>query len=348
MKYSNWMAMISQHSLDIKFKDLLLPGTHDSAAYDIEWSQKPATFNSSWKKLGFKILSHIPYIKHKVENWVVTQQVDIKTQLEMGVRNFDFRIGCNDEGELYFSHSFLCLPVDEALKQVKEFQELHPKEILVLNFKVDYPFRDVAHLEEIAIEHITTSLGNNAIKNGSYDSSLLELQQEGSYFLNFYARNSLLITDESAKVFNINKTHELWPNTAELEKIAPKLIEQIEALDSVNNKYIYGSYILTADKDLIIAGIFSNKNIEYYAVKLDEKHEEILSLKSISNISALNVDYVSSDLIANIIALNEARIKSTTETELGDVLNSSEPALHPACAAAGSICDHDLKPMGEM
>ena len=63
----DWMSRLSD---DLPTSAITIPGTHDSAAYTLSW----------------------PFVQ--------TQKIDIPSQLNAGIRYFDFRCALNDDDEV--------------------------------------------------------------------------------------------------------------------------------------------------------------------------------------------------------------------------------------------------------
>jgi len=61
----------------------------------------------------------------------------------MGIRAIDLRL-CNyykklgAQREYYTAHTFICVPLDEILNDVKSFLDSHPTEIVTLSLRDDY------------------------------------------------------------------------------------------------------------------------------------------------------------------------------------------------------------------
>lgn len=114
---ADWMAYHYQNK-DPKVCDMSIPGTHDSFTYSQYW------------------YSLIPTMTRKVK----TQELDIKSQWDAGVRCFDLRLGKIDDG-LGACHGpfYLGVTFDKALKSIANELTDHKGEmaIVILNFEED-------------------------------------------------------------------------------------------------------------------------------------------------------------------------------------------------------------------
>ena len=114
---SDWMAYCYQ-GRDPRICDMSIPGTHDTF-----------TFSQCW-------YSMIPTMTRKVK----TQELDIESQWDAGVRCFDLRLGKHEDG-LGACHGpfYLGVTLDEALKDIATQVRDHKGEmaIVILKFEED-------------------------------------------------------------------------------------------------------------------------------------------------------------------------------------------------------------------
>ncbi|XP_035524432.1 PI-PLC X domain-containing protein 1-like [Morone saxatilis] len=129
--YCDWMSQLPADRHSVPLSDLAIPGSHDSMSYDLD-------INSSIIEPDrLKKFSKICCARKIVRKWAMTQEETITKQLNAGVRYFDLRIARkpNDPNptRLYFYHG-LCTrtDVETVLKDINDWAERHPKEILIL------------------------------------------------------------------------------------------------------------------------------------------------------------------------------------------------------------------------
>jgi 1-phosphatidylinositol phosphodiesterase len=110
----DWMARVDG---DVLISSLTIPGTHDSAAYTLAW----------------------PFVQ--------TQLMDIKTQLDSGIRYFDLRCGIrDDEAEMVHGTAYLGLKLSEVLDTLCHWLKSHESEALIVQIKQDRkPERSTVH-----------------------------------------------------------------------------------------------------------------------------------------------------------------------------------------------------------
>jgi len=145
---------------DINIKNIILPGTHDTGAYKIDFSthleNKTINFASDTAKI-------LPCVGHIIKNWTITQDDSLYHQLKRGIRCFDLRLSSkSDIQEYYITHSFVLLTLVDGLQQIKRFLDETTKEIVVVTVSSDWVNRDFYDGTNI-INVIETVMGKNLI-----------------------------------------------------------------------------------------------------------------------------------------------------------------------------------------
>lgn len=126
IRLSLWMA--NPHIRALRFWDVTLPGSHNSASWCL--------VNDGKKRWGSVALSFLKLYIH-------CQDATIYHQLQMGVRFLDLRV-CkylSRKGEPYCAHGgFRTVPLKDVLRQIASFCESHPSEVIVLSVRRDVAF----------------------------------------------------------------------------------------------------------------------------------------------------------------------------------------------------------------
>ncbi|XP_068439928.1 PI-PLC X domain-containing protein 1-like [Clinocottus analis] len=162
--YCDWMSQLPVELHDIPLYDLAIPGSHDSMSYDLDIDSPIIEPDR------LKILSKIYCARKIVRKWATTQEETITKQLDAGVRYFDLRIARkardSNATQLYFHHGlYTHTDVETVLKEIKDWAERHPKEILILalsNFK-GFDKAIAAQLHKHLIGFIKTLFGAKLI-----------------------------------------------------------------------------------------------------------------------------------------------------------------------------------------
>lgn len=129
---ADWMKDYSQYIKNKPLKDIFIPGTHDSAAYNLE-----NTFGRGQDfphKLNILKIIGIGYVVTKVaKNWTKAQNRTIYQQLEDGNRFLDLRVVYRKSKKKFYTiHELYGPKLDFVLDQINEFCEKHPKEIVII------------------------------------------------------------------------------------------------------------------------------------------------------------------------------------------------------------------------
>ncbi len=106
--------------------EIALPGTHDSGAYTLGDRRSPDRTTAEWLIGGAWNIT---------KPWAITQRLDIKSQLEGGVRWLDMRTAW-DGDDFYFYHALMGPKTRDMLRQVRAFidEPGHDRELIVLEF----------------------------------------------------------------------------------------------------------------------------------------------------------------------------------------------------------------------
>ena len=107
---TQWMEYYSDVLGDLTLTEMCVPGTHDSGTYKPEFI------------LG--------------REWIRTQSLSLRDQLNMGIRSLDLRIGQTSPGNYIITHDTwkTSYTLSQALKEVTDFIQATKKEIVVLDF----------------------------------------------------------------------------------------------------------------------------------------------------------------------------------------------------------------------
>lgn len=114
----DWIGTLSDRSLN----QVIIPGSHDSGTYALNACSKISPDSPTfWAYLA-------PWLAADVAK---CQQFSIIEQLKRGIRFFDFRIA-HLNGEQWFVHGQYSVRVSEALQDLPQWLDQHPKEIVMI------------------------------------------------------------------------------------------------------------------------------------------------------------------------------------------------------------------------
>lgn len=150
-------------------------------------------------------------------NWAITQQDNIKAQLNGGIRYLDLRVATKpSDGDIYFLHGLYGSKIYEPLQQVAEWLSSHSNEIIILDFQHFYSFSDEDHRRLVdtifrifqrklcplsySFDHVTLHRLN------------LEKYQVIVIYRNVFAQNNL-------NLWLSGLWRTLWPNTVRVNEL---------------------------------------------------------------------------------------------------------------------------------
>ncbi|EAP95683.1 phosphatidylinositol-specific phospholipase C domain-containing protein [Vibrio splendidus] len=152
----DWVSQVYKGRGNTTLRDMVIPGVHDAATYNINESSDL----SPDEEVGRKILFSLA--KKSAVAWARTQSMDIKTMLEQGVRHFDLRIK-KHKGEFVNVHGFVGMKVVDVLKQVRDFSNAHPKEPIILEVAKAPSSEDIPALLKLFEKYIGDRKPDNNI-----------------------------------------------------------------------------------------------------------------------------------------------------------------------------------------
>lgn len=166
----NWMWEIQNEISPLRFRELMIPGAHDSGSYEYY--------------VG-KVTDNI------VTRWATTQEDDFWEQLMYGIRHFDLRIAYYSETpeKFWLNHSFVKIrPLSIAIESFKKFLNA-TREVLLLDihgFPVGFTNRVERHVE--LIEYLTQELGEYMLSPSvGYDVTMDAIWKSGKRVIVDYA-----------------------------------------------------------------------------------------------------------------------------------------------------------------
>jgi 1-phosphatidylinositol phosphodiesterase len=176
-----WMFYLDDET---PLSGLTIPGTHDSAAYTYSWP------------------------------FVATQKLDILSQLNAGIRYFDFRCGLRDDiAEMVHGITWLGMTLESVLNTMYDWLQRHPSEGLLVQIKED---RNSDH-SNVDFAHAISSIVSRKSKcwrTASTPCSLGELRGRIQLFRRFigpdrfaYGLDVTRWVDNPKRPFTICTTH---------------------------------------------------------------------------------------------------------------------------------------------
>lgn len=266
---SSWMTHYGQlfpEVATIPLKNLILPGTHDSATSTITASSKFAREQDPPHELNWLRYLGVGFIVSGIAaKWSKAQGKSLGEQLNLGIRYFDMRVVYRESDRSFYSvHGLYGDHLDTILKEVQDFLAKNPKEVILLDFNHLHnmqpaPKRD---LNGRLIQKIKSYFGNKMASRKRFgpSSTLQDFWDAGKQVIVFYyndkgdkkdntraQRDSLLWGSE-----NITSP---WPNKQTVEDLK-KALERTMSAEArfQGDRFFVLQNILTPDGGIIGRG----------------------------------------------------------------------------------------------
>jgi hypothetical protein len=153
--YESWigdnLAQLGGRGLD----QITLPGTHDSAAYNLtERYMQDAVSDLLEELIWVAKHLYIP-IETVIEKWATSHDRTVTQQLFEGIRYFDLRAGWDAETKNWYAfHLLIGNDIENILTEIKTFLDSHPHEIVVIeisHFDGEPTDEDITYLQNLIL-----------------------------------------------------------------------------------------------------------------------------------------------------------------------------------------------------
>ena len=274
MRRENWMSYFQNKSIH----ELVIPGSHDSFAYD------------------FKILgpneSGMPRIANLfIKLWAKCQSKTIYEQLLMGIRYFDIRI-TKYNGEYYTIHSLIAIPVNQILHDILLFIDTFPTEKIILDFNHLY-IDDVKEFEE----YLKFQIGDKSVSNNN-DNIVAAIGTLDKPLFVF-------VDDDNTSFFNSDILKSFWHDTNDVNLLTTSMSEESKEgllritqaiLTPTQTDVLLGIFLFFIFPSSLKALTYKNKQRIYNYLELDIQNKNIII-----------TDYVDEDYVDLCIRENVRR-----------------------------------------
>lgn len=254
MRRENWMSYFQNKSIH----ELVIPGSHDSFAYD------------------FKILgpneSGMPRIANLfIKLWAKCQSKTIYEQLLMGIRYFDIRI-TKYNGEYYTIHSLIAIPVSQIIHDILLFIDTFPTEKIILDFNHLY-IDDVKEFEE----YLKFQIGDKAVSNNN-DNIVAAIGTLDKPLFVF-------VDDDNTSFFNSDILNSFWHDTNDVNLLTTSMSEESNEgllritqaiLTPTQTDVLLGIFLFFIFPSSLKALTYKNKQRIYDYLELDIQNKNII------------------------------------------------------------------------
>jgi hypothetical protein len=316
---SNWMSKLESPDT-VRLLDITLPGTHNSAAYDLATELNKNDPDYATVQDGtFSIPED--FISQWICGYALTQSLSLSEQLQAGVRYLDVRIDYDSATSSWRGYHFLFgLQMTVLLEQIATFAKAHPKEIIIVEFGTIYNPDVTAEQKADYRSKITNTFAGNLIPT-SIDLTTVtigSLQEAGTNLL------AVVRDDEIAEGSDIlwndqNTIKNTFPLTDNYNVMAQYNEDRLaDFYNRTEQNFYHLQWILTATSDYIrenpLVGNLYSLAQEANAKLLDFKRPSTDANQQLGNI--LSVDYIETSPLLKILELEESSDGEFVEEEV--------------------------------
>lgn len=231
---SDWMEELRKANPSIKLRDIIMPGTHDSATYTFP---KTKLFSAAG----------------------LTQNVDIYEQLSRGMRYLDVRVASSPSGESSIYHG--CLQGGkfyDVINDIKRFLDDHSGEFVVLDVVQEYgrTFHEDKRVQMFndLVELFGDKLYRTNDRKALMDTSLKDLDKQIVIVMNNRIYNfeyegvkyTETYVDETFGLFSAQRwMHSKWHNTRDMTQLFEWNLDEVEKYGDKRNVFLNNQFILT-------------------------------------------------------------------------------------------------------
>lgn len=301
--HPNWMEQLPSEMRDEPLMNIAIPGSHDSFTHSMS-SNTPIDPGSP-KVVAILAAMFGPITRSIVKRWSVTQNLSFRDQLQLGIRYFDLRISTwKGKESLYFVHGLFCCSVIQGLKQILQWLQEHPKEVVLLDFNHFYDMTDKQHstLIKMISENFQHRLCPPSV--GIDNVTLSQLWARGWQVLAFYHHQVACVT--SSPVWPGCAIPSVWPNTTRPDIMKQRLEDSFKR-GRPKGKFWVNQGILTPVFGTIVCHPFSSLE-RCLAGEATEALLSFLEGKSAgpSGINIVIADFVAKGaFVSSVLALNK-------------------------------------------
>jgi hypothetical protein len=263
---ATWMAESASFIADRKLAEIVLPGTHDSGTYAINGLSliAPGQDPSKWIDV-LRSVSLLPgfIVGNVIANWARTQPIDISGQLAAGIRYLDLRVVQTDT--FWICHGMFSVVLADVIRQVKAFVDVHPQEIIILDFNHFFEIRDQPALVRMLTDAFGTKLAPGTLTPASKVS---DFWQQGHSVIALYA-NQAVVDAHPRQLWSQDRISSPYPDRQDLQALHNDLDTAL-ALRDKNQLFVLQG-ILTPNATVVSAGLnpgSSPNSIETLAAKV--------------------------------------------------------------------------------
>ncbi|XP_072024994.1 PI-PLC X domain-containing protein 3-like [Amphiura filiformis] len=299
--FSNWMSKLPPRLCYEPLKNIAIAGSHDSFSFYLDHTSEVASGPPGTVRNLVSVFGATA--KKIMYNWSVTQSLTFKEQLDHGIRYLDLRVSARAHtSDLFFVHGLFGNTVESGLRDINEWLDAHPKEVVLVDFNHFYDMNAEDH--QILVLQIQQIFDDKVCPLMDIDKSALNVLWDNKWqVIVFYCHEDTTI--DKAQLWPSNCIKSIWPNTTEASKMVD-ILETYLTRGRPNDKFYVSQGVLTSNGTFILQHIDSS-------LKNDCAPEAMKNLllflknKSIGpkGINIVIADFIElDDFVSKVLALN--------------------------------------------
>ena len=240
-------------------------------------------------------------IKEIIYKWSVTQSLDVTMQLSHGIRYFDIRLACKPESnEVHIVHGLFGMKLSDTLEQIVAFLDVHPKEVIFLDFHENYLTK---MQQEQCLDMIAEKLGNKCCPRLDVGSLTLETMWENELQVIAFHKEDMV--QEDFRFWSREVMPRPWPRVSDVKQV-------INFLETTSCKRSGDTFhgtqgVISPDTGFILGNMGANAK-EQMGLQVAKPFVSWLKTKTagIKGINICMMDFVElEDYIPSVLALNK-------------------------------------------
>jgi hypothetical protein len=241
----------------------------------------------------------------------------------MGIRQLDLRVAVDERDEFQLLHSFSCIPLQQALREVNDFLDENSGEIVVINIKPDWPHKELmTEKMEEKMFGVAQQIFGEKLTDGAADFESLTLQdmvKKNQRVIISYGKHKVEEDTHLQQKANWNRDmfDTPWPNTSSLPETIQAMENNLMNFESQTDKINGLSFILTPQVSEVVRDIFKrifsfgfyhsegvrsiSKDLHKEMYHFIDEHEKQIK----SKVSVISTDFADETFARKIIELND-------------------------------------------
>jgi len=251
-----WMGHLGKYAPDVRLRDLVIPGTHDSDTYTLraDWGMVPNHPLPEWL---MRVFEYFPWTRKYAVDWGKAQRLSVLQQLEAGVRYLDLRFALRAEDHgVYTCHGLYGQPAVNLFLEIRTFLNQHPREVVFLDIQELNNMQDADKKQ--FLETLQTLFGDKMapVLLGT-EVTLGKMQQKGFQLITFLNNQDIPFRVQSNRFWPRNNTlASLWINTPKLDELKEGLKKAaLEHQQKYSEEFFVMQAMRTPDTSMVVEGL---------------------------------------------------------------------------------------------